>query len=69
MTMTRHPADLLSLTFGLLFAAIGILLLTGSIDSLSLGWIAPAVAIGLGALLIAAGRAARTATDPAAEQD
>jgi len=36
MTMTRHPVDLVSLTFGLLFATIGVVLLFGSVTTLRL---------------------------------
>ena len=50
--MTRHPADLISLTFGLLFAAIGVLLLFGRIDDLRLDWVLPAATVVLGVLLI-----------------
>jgi len=66
--MTRHPADFLSLIFGLLFAAVGTVLLVGDIDSLSLGWVAPLVAIVLGALLITAGRSNGTASADVAEE-
>jgi hypothetical protein len=56
MMMTRHPADLVSLTFGLLFATIGAVLLFGSVDALRLDWIVPAVTIILGVLLIVVAR-------------
>jgi hypothetical protein len=59
MTMTRHPADLLSLAFGLLFAAMGLLLLTGGFDTLSLQWVPPVAAIVLGGILILAARSIR----------
>ena len=61
--MTRHPADLVSLTFGLLFATIGVVLLFGTIETLRLDWIAPAVTIILGVLLIAVARSRRTPPD------
>ena len=58
--MARHPADLVSLAFGLLFAAIGLVLLSGGAGALSLAWLGPLVAVALGGLLIVAGRSART---------
>jgi hypothetical protein len=63
MTMPRHSADLLSLTFGLLFAAVGLVLLSGSSGALSLAWVGPLTAIALGALLFVAARSTRTAPD------
>lgn len=54
--MPRHPADLLSLVFGLLFSAIGLVLLSGGANVVSMAWIGPLVAIGLGALLLLAAR-------------
>jgi len=61
--MARHPADLLSLAFGLLFAALGLVLLSGGAGALSLAWLGPLVAVALGGLLILAGRSARTESD------
>ena len=61
--MTRHPADLISLTFGLLFAAIGVLLLFGRIDDLRLDWVLPAATVILGVLLIAVARSRRSQPD------
>lgn len=61
--MARHPADFLSLPFGLLFLAVGILLISVGVDTLSLEWVVPLAAIGLGALLITAARSTRTAPD------
>ena len=63
--MRRHPADLLSLFFGLVFAAAGLLLLSGGGGALSLAWVGPLVAIALGAVLVLA---ARTSQPPAEEQ-
>lgn len=57
--MARHRADPLSLAFGVLFVGIGLVLLTGGVGSLALGWIAPFVALGLGALLFVAARSMR----------
>ena len=59
MKMKRHPTDLLSLTFGLCFAALGLVLLSGSSGALSLAWLGPIVAIVLGALLVLAARSTR----------
>jgi hypothetical protein len=50
--MTRHSPDLVSLTFGMLFAAIGILLLLGRLDGIRLDWLIPVVTVVLGVLLI-----------------
>ena len=57
--MRRHPADLLSLTSGLLFAAMGLVLVLGGVDTLPLEWIGPLVAIVLGGALILAARSIR----------
>ena len=56
--MQRHDVDPISLAFGLLFAIAGLLLLTGdpTRGTVWLGWVGPAVAIGLGALVILAVR-------------
>jgi len=51
--MTRHSPDLVSLTFGVLFAVIGILLLLGQLDGIRLDWLIPTVVVVLGVLLIA----------------
>ena len=61
--MTRHPADLISLTFGLLFVAIGVLLLFGRIDDLRLDWVVPAATVILGVLLIVVARSMRSQPD------
>ena len=61
--MARHPADLLSLTFGLLFAAAGLMLLTDRTDWTSLAWIGPLAAIILGAVLILMARSSGAAGD------
>jgi hypothetical protein len=53
--MTRHPADLLSLGFGLFFVAIGLVLAFGQQVPLSWSWVAPVTVIAIGAILIAAG--------------
>ena len=61
--MNRHPADFLSLTFGLLFVAVGLVVYSGGIDALTLEWVGPLVAIVLGAFLILAARSTRSAPD------
>ena len=50
--LIRHSPDLVSLTFGMFFTAIGILLLLGRLDGISLDWLVPAVTVVLGVLLI-----------------
>ena len=57
----------MSLIFGLLFAAAGLALLTGdpSKGTVWLGWAGPAVAIGLGLLVVLAVRPRRTKPDDA----
>jgi len=56
--MRRHGFDLLSFLFGLLFVGVGLMLLGGipARGSVSLGWIGPSVAIGLGVLVVIAAR-------------
>lgn len=61
--MTRHRADFLSLTFGLLFAAIGLVLLSGDSGAVSMTWVGPLTAIALGALLVLAARSTRPPPD------
>ena len=67
--MTRHPLDLLSLAFGLLFAIVGVLLLSGGIDALALEWLAPLVAIAIGGVLILAARPTRPSTPQIAGEE
>ena len=62
--MTRHPADLLSLVAGLVVLGIGLVLLTGGLGDLPLEWVGPAVAIGLGVLIVVAARPAREVIEP-----
>ena len=57
--MPRHPTDLLSLAFGLLFTAAGLVLLTGLGGAVSLAWLGPLVGIGLGVVLVLAARSAQ----------
>ena len=56
--MFRHSFDVLSFSFGLLFAAAGLLLLGGDAvqASLALPWAGPVAAIGLGLILVIAAR-------------
>ncbi len=60
--MTRHPADLISLVVGLAVLGLGLVLLAGGVGNIRLEWVGPAVAIGLGALILVAVRPAREAT-------
>jgi len=66
--MERHPADFLSLAFGLLFAAIGLVLLSGDRGALSLAWVGPLTAIVLGGLLVLAARSNRADPDRPPEE-
>ena len=61
--MARHRADLLSLLAGLLALGFGLVLLTGGIGDLPMEWVGPAVAIGLGALILFAARPVRHASE------
>jgi hypothetical protein len=61
--MARHPVDLISLTFGLLFAAIGLVLLFGRTESLRIEWVLPVATVILGVLLIVVARSMRTEPD------
>lgn len=57
--MHRHRADLVSLFFGLVFAAVGLVLLTGGARALSLAWVGPLVALALGVVLLYAARSSQ----------
>ena len=64
--MSRHPLDLLSLVFGMLFAVVGPLLLGGGpalVDNVPTAWGGPIVAIGLGVILVVAARPQRESSD------
>jgi hypothetical protein len=65
--MTRHTPDFVSLIFGLLFVAIGLVLLAGDAGAFSLEWVAPLTAIALGLLLVIAARSSRPAEPDVAE--
>ena len=58
--MTRHAPDLLSLTFGLVFSALGLLLAFGDVSRISLEWVAPLAAIALGVVVVLAARPTRS---------
>ena len=62
--MTRHPADLLSLVAGLSVLGLGLLLLSGGVSDIPFDWVGPAVAIGVGALILIAARPKREASEP-----
>jgi hypothetical protein len=57
--MERHPIDLLSLVTGSLVLGLGLLLLSGGLSGLPMEWAGPAVAIGLGVLILVAARPER----------
>jgi hypothetical protein len=61
--MARHPVDLFSFVSGVLVLGFGLLLLSGGVDSIPMEWAGPAVAIGLGALILFAARPAREASE------
>ena len=64
--MKRHPFDALSFIFGALFLLVGLLVLAGDATRLFSAWIAPAVIIGLGLLLLFFGwQSTRTVPDDA----
>jgi hypothetical protein len=50
--MKRHPFDPISFIFGALLLALGLAVLAGDTTRLLGAWMAPAVIIGLGALLL-----------------
>ena len=65
--MSRHPADLFSLVAGLLVLALGLLLLSGGAGDIPMELVGPAVAIGLGVVIVAAARPNRAPDDNAPE--
>ena len=66
--MARHPADFVSLIFGVLFAAIGVVLLLGRLDGIRLDWVLPVATVVLGVLLIVLARSiGRESNDEPAE--
>jgi hypothetical protein len=52
--MRTHPFDAVSFVFGAIFAAVGLLALTGvvTISLLDLRWLAPAVLVLVGVVLV-----------------
>ena len=71
--MKRHPLDIVSLVFGLLFTAVGLTFLVSAdpwdllFDSVSFGWILPTVVLAGGAamLISAVRQSPQTADSPA----
>jgi hypothetical protein len=63
--MARHPADLLSLVAGLLVLGLGLLLLSGGVGDMPMEWVGPAIAIGLGVVIVIAARPDRAPDDDA----
>jgi len=65
----RHDLDALSLVSGLLFTGLGLLLLSGdpARGSISLAWVGPIVAVGIGVLVVLAARPRRSDTTDGAE--
>jgi hypothetical protein len=61
--MQRHSADLLSLVSGLFVLAFGLLLLSGGVNDVPMEWVGPAVAIGLGLLILVAARPVGATTE------
>ncbi len=63
--MRRHSADVVSLSFGLFFVGIGLVLLSGGSGALSMAWVGPLVAMVMGGILLWAARSIqRRADDP-----
>lgn len=70
--MQRHRLDALSLAFGMLFVAAGLLLLSGGPavgHNLPMQWVGPLVAIGLGAVIFLAARPQRETPDDGDKRD
>lgn len=70
--MRRHDVDGLSLAFGLVFIAVGLVFLSGDPvhGTISLAWAGPIVAIGVGLLVVLAARPRREhAPDPSVDAD
>ena len=63
--MQRHPLDVISLIFGVLFFVVGLPFLLGRVDlfTLDLSWAWPLVAIALGAALLITSRRDRSSRD------
>ncbi len=67
--MARHPVDLLAFSAGLLVLALGLLLLTGGVSDVPMEWVGPAVAIGLGVMILVAARPQSEPKDEPAPTD
>lgn len=68
--MERHRADALSLLAGLMTLGLGLLLLSGGLSDVPMQWVGPAVAIGIGILILVAARPGRDVEeDPALTTD
>lgn len=65
--MARHPTDFFSLAFGLTFVACGLILLSGGSAAISLEWVGPMAAIGIGAILLLAARQGRSTVEEGAD--
>ena len=61
--MERHPVDLLSLVSGSAVLGLGLLLVSGGLNGLRMEWAGPAVAIGLGVVILAAALPGRKPTE------
>lgn len=61
--MRRHPADLYSLVIGLPILGLGLLLLSGGVRDVPMEWVGPAVAIGMGLMIVVAARPGREAVE------
>jgi len=67
--VTRHPADLLSLVAGLAVLGLGLVLLSGGAGDIPMEWVGPAVAIGLGVMILVAARPQSEPNDERAPSD
>ena len=65
--MQRHPLDLVSLTAGLVFTAVAIIGLSGtlSLSVQDLRWIGPGLLVLFGVVLVATSVSRRPVTEPA----
>lgn len=64
--MKLHRFDAVSFVFGAIFVTIGLLVMLGESSTLLSAWLVPAVAIGLGLLLlVAAWQGSRPPAQPA----
>ena len=61
--MERHPADVFSLLAGMMTLGLGLLLLSGGLSEVPMEWVGPAVAIGIGLMIVVASRPSRVKAD------